>query len=44
MSYVAPELNLDWMKTIKPVIEYFTKRTPGSYVEQTEVYITWQYR
>jgi trehalose 6-phosphate synthase/phosphatase len=43
-KHVAPELNLDWMKTIKPVIEYFTKRTPGSYVEQTEVYITWQYR
>lgn len=29
---------------IKPIFEYFKDRTPGSYLEEKETSLTWQYR
>jgi trehalose 6-phosphate synthase/phosphatase len=41
---VNPPIDNSWMKTIRPVLDYFTIRTPGSWIEQKEANITWHYR
>lgn len=33
-----------WKDTIKPIFQYFTERTPGSYFEEKETSLTWHYR
>jgi trehalose 6-phosphate synthase/phosphatase len=36
--------NFEWKVLIKPIFEYFKDRTPGSYLEEKETSLTWQYR
>jgi len=37
-------LNQDWKKEIMPVLEIFTDRTPGSFIEEKEFSLVWHYR
>ncbi|KAJ3408148.1 Trehalose-6-P synthase/phosphatase complex synthase subunit [Chytriomyces hyalinus] len=32
-----------WRNTIRPLFEHYTERTPGSWIEEKEVNITWHY-
>lgn len=36
--------DLEWKNKIKPIFEYFTERTPGSFFEEKETSLTWHYR
>jgi trehalose 6-phosphate synthase/phosphatase len=42
--YKLEALDLSWMNLIRPVLEYFKERTPGSEIEQKEVHMVWHYR
>ncbi|KAJ3392965.1 Trehalose-6-P synthase/phosphatase complex synthase subunit [Entophlyctis sp. JEL0112] len=33
-----------WSNQIRPLFDYYTERTPGSFVEEKEVNLTWHYR
>ncbi|TPX37644.1 alpha,alpha-trehalose-phosphate synthase (UDP-forming) [Synchytrium microbalum] len=33
-----------WRETIRPLFKHYTERTPGSFIEEKEVNITWHYR
>ena len=33
-----------WIEHFKPIFEYFTKRTPGSFITETENTLAWQYQ
>lgn len=35
---------LYWHQDVLPILEYYTERTPGSFIEQKTVSITWHYR
>lgn len=35
---------LEWKKLVMEVFEYYTERTPGSFIEQKKSSITWHYR
>ena len=41
---LSQDPNVDWKQTIKPIFQYFTDRTPGSYFEEKEISLTWHYR
>jgi trehalose 6-phosphate synthase/phosphatase len=34
----------DWKDTVRPVLELYTDRTPGSYVEEKDFSLVWHYR
>jgi trehalose 6-phosphate synthase/phosphatase len=34
----------DWMKRVRPVLEHFVNRTPGSFIEDKEYSLVWHYR
>ena len=33
-----------WKDVVQPVMQSFTERTPGSYIESKEGSLTWHYR
>ncbi|TPX54655.1 hypothetical protein SeMB42_g00167 [Synchytrium endobioticum] len=33
-----------WRETIRPLFKHYTERTPGSFIEEKEVNMTWHYR
>ncbi|KAJ2767467.1 Trehalose-6-P synthase/phosphatase complex synthase subunit, partial [Coemansia nantahalensis] len=33
-----------WRETVLPIFQHYTERTPGSFIEQKEVDVTWHYR
>jgi len=37
-------LNNDWKKQIKPILELFVDRTPGSLIEEKDYSLVWHYR
>jgi len=37
-------LNNDWKDTIRPVLELYADRTPGSFVEEKDFSLVWHYR
>ena len=37
-------LNTDWMANIKPILETFVDRTPGTFIETKEYSLAWHYR
>lgn len=37
-------LDMSWKDDIKEVFEYYTERTPGSFIEEKECALTWHYR
>eukprot|EP00026_Physarum_polycephalum_P003662 Phypoly_transcript_03675.p1 GENE.Phypoly_transcript_03675~~Phypoly_transcript_03675.p1 ORF type:complete len:768 (+),score=94.00 Phypoly_transcript_03675:155-2305(+) len=41
---LAQDVDLSWKDTIRPIFQYYTRRTPGSSVEEAEMHITWHYR
>lgn len=38
------DLDTSWRDTVAPIFDYFTDRTPGSFVEEKEIHLTWHYR
>ncbi|HEX8651062.1 MAG TPA: bifunctional alpha,alpha-trehalose-phosphate synthase (UDP-forming)/trehalose-phosphatase [Pyrinomonadaceae bacterium] len=45
-KWETPRLNypVDWKAQIYPVLEHFTDRTPGSFIEEKEYSLVWHYR
>lgn len=37
-------LDLSWWEDVIPILEYYTERTPGAYIERKESSVTWHYR
>ncbi|KAK4255956.1 hypothetical protein QN277_008880 [Acacia crassicarpa] len=44
MSTMPELLNMEWVDSVKHVIEYFTERTPRSLFEERETSIVWNYK
>lgn len=40
----VPGLNASWKKDIYPVLESFTDRTPGAFIEEKDFSLVWHYR
>lgn len=38
------QVDSSWRKTIQPLFQHYTERTPGSFIEEKEVNLTWHYR
>ncbi|KAI9478471.1 MAG: glycosyltransferase family 20-domain-containing protein [Benjaminiella poitrasii] len=38
------DIDMSWKDDVKEIFEYYTERTPGSFVEEKECSITWHYR
>ena len=36
--------NLDWIESVQLVFDYFSERTPRSYVETRETSLVWSYK
>jgi trehalose 6-phosphate synthase/phosphatase len=36
--------NTDWKQSVRPILDHFTDRTPGSCVEEKEFALVWHYR
>jgi len=43
-SALRPNDPTDWKNTVRPVLEHFVDRTPGSFVEEKEYSLVWHYR
>lgn len=44
-KWELPEkVKCDWMKTIRPVLETFVDRTPGTFIEEKNYSLAWHYR
>jgi trehalose 6-phosphate synthase/phosphatase len=43
-SAVRPDASTDWKQTVRPILEHFVDRTPGSFVEEKEFALVWHYR
>jgi len=41
---LTQNIDLSWKDTIRPIFQYYTRRTPGTSVEEAEMHITWHYR
>ncbi|KAJ3215868.1 Trehalose-6-P synthase/phosphatase complex synthase subunit [Dinochytrium kinnereticum] len=41
---LSNHINPSWRDIIRPLFEHYTERTPGSFIEEKEVNITWNYR
>eukprot|EP00624_Nannochloropsis_granulata_P007881 evm.model.NODE_9905_length_21420_cov_21.470634.3 len=41
---MVPEVDTSWRDIVRPILEYFTERTPGTYIEKKESSLTWHYR
>ncbi|KAI8822643.1 glycosyltransferase family 20-domain-containing protein [Fimicolochytrium jonesii] len=40
---MLPDQDLSWRKQVQEIFEYYTDRTPGSYIEQKEIGMVWHY-
>ena len=40
---LVDQVNSSWKDTIRPLFQHYTERTPGSFIEEKEVNITWHY-
>jgi trehalose-phosphatase len=38
---MLPDIDVSWKKPVAEIFEYYTDRTPGSYIEQKETSIVW---
>ena len=36
--------NTDWKRSVRPILDHFTERTPGSCVEEKDFALVWHYR
>lgn len=41
---IGQDLDLSWKDVVRPIMQYFTERTPGTYIENKESSLTWHYR
>jgi trehalose 6-phosphate synthase/phosphatase len=41
---IRPFLPVEWKARVLPVLEHFTDRTPGSFVEEKEFSLVWHHR
>ena len=41
---LRPISSRDWMARVRPVLEHFVNRTPGSFIEEKEYALVWHYR
>lgn len=41
---LSENVNCDWMKAIRPVLETFVDRTPGTFIEEKNYSLAWHYR
>ena len=41
---LTENLNNSWMKTVRPVLETFVDRTPGTFIEEKNYSLAWHYR
>lgn len=41
---MSKDVDDTWKSAIRPIFQYFTERTPGSYFEEKEISLTWHYR
>jgi len=39
-----PDLDLSWRDLVRPLMHHYTIRTPGTFVEETEVQMVWHHR
>ncbi|KAI4333464.1 hypothetical protein L6164_018274 [Bauhinia variegata] len=44
MTTMPEHLNMEWVDSVKHVIEYFTERTPRSHSEHRETSLVWNYK
>lgn len=44
ISTVDPIESGSWRDSIRPLFQYYTDRTPGSFIEEKEINLTWHYR
>jgi trehalose 6-phosphate synthase/phosphatase len=38
------QVDAGWRETIRPLFKHYTERTPGSFIEEKEINMTWHYR
>lgn len=41
---MVPNMDTSWWEHVVPLLEYYTERTPGAYIERKESSVTWHYR
>jgi trehalose 6-phosphate synthase/phosphatase len=41
---LRPTLPVEWKSRVRPVLEHFVDRTPGSFIEEKEYSLVWHYR
>ncbi len=41
---LVEEINNSWKEVVRPILEYYTRRTPGSLIEEKEYTMAWHYR
>ncbi|KAF3778588.1 Alphaalpha-trehalose-phosphate synthase UDP-forming 1 [Nymphaea thermarum] len=44
MTTMPEHLNMDWVESVQDVFDYFTERTPRSYVEVRETSLVWNFK
>ncbi|CAM0958045.1 unnamed protein product [Alopecurus aequalis] len=44
INTMSEHLKISWSDSVKKVFEYFSKRTPGSYYEERETSLVWNYK
>ena len=38
------DLDTSWKDVVRPIMQYFAERTPGTYIESKESSLAWHYR
>ncbi|KAI8902469.1 glycosyltransferase family 20-domain-containing protein [Globomyces pollinis-pini] len=41
---LVDQVDSSWRPTIQPLFKHYTERTPGSFIEEKEINLTWHYR
>lgn len=41
---LRPDQSSEWKNTVRPVLEHFVDRTPGSFIEEKDYSLVWHYR
>ncbi|KAJ2964999.1 hypothetical protein NQZ79_g143 [Umbelopsis isabellina] len=41
---LVDQVDPSWKETIRPLFQHYTERTPGSFIEEKEINLTWHYR
>ncbi|KAH6590054.1 hypothetical protein BASA50_009755 [Batrachochytrium salamandrivorans] len=41
---MVDQVDSSWRTTIRPLFQHYTERTPGSFIEEKEINLTWHYR